>query len=178
MPVCDAAPVSATPLPPLPAGIEIRVADPSKHELIGELTAEAYREHGVGEAYLEQVRDVGRRAAEAVVLVAVTPEGAVAGAVTYVPGPGPYATFDDDREAGIRMLAVAPGWRRRGVGRALVQACVARARAEGRARLSLHTMTTMTAAHELYRALGFRRAPEIDDQVTPEVLLLGYVLDL
>lgn len=170
--------MSSTSLPPLPAEVEVRLAEPSEHEYIGDLTARAYREHGVGEAYLEEVRDVARRAAEAVVLVAVTPEGSVAGAVTYVPGPGSYATFDDDREAGIRMLAVAPDWRRRGVGRALVEACVARARAEGRLRLSLHTMTTMTAAHALYSNLGFRRAPEIDSQVTPEVLLLGYVLDL
>ena len=178
MGLCDAAPVSSAPLPPLPTGLEIRAAEHEEHRQIGELTAEAYRQHGVSENYLDDIRDVARRAAAAVVLVAVGPEGGVAGAVTYVPGPGPYATFDDDREAGIRMLAVAPEWRRRGVGRALVQACIARARAEGRARLSLHTMTSMTAAHELYRTLWFRRAPETDHQVTPEVLLLGYVLDL
>jgi ribosomal protein S18 acetylase RimI-like enzyme len=102
----------------------------------------------------------------------------VAGAVTYVPGPGPYATFEDDQEAGMRMLAVAPEWRRRGVGRALVEACIARARSEGRTRLSLHTMPTMTAAHELYQTLGFRRAPENDRWVSADVPILGYALDL
>ena len=168
----------STPLPPLPPGVEIRLAEPEEHRRIGELTAEAYRQHGVRGAYLDEIRDVARRAAEAVVLVAVKVDGTVAGAVTYVPGPGPYATFEDDREAGMRMLAVAPEWRRRGVGRALVHACIARARREGRTRLSLHTMPSMTAAHELYGTLGFRRAPENDRLVADDVLILGYVLDL
>lgn len=158
--------------------IEIREAGAGELAALAEMTAEAYSLHGVGDDYLAEIRNIAPRAADAVVLVAVDDGGRLAGGLTYVPGPGPYATFDDDDEAGIRMLVVAPEHRRRGVGRALVKACLQRARADGRARVSLHTMTSMTAAQQLYRSLGFRRAPETDLWPVPEVQLRGYVLDL
>ncbi len=157
--------------------IEIREAGVDELEALAELTAAEYARHGVTDDYRAQILDIGRRAAVAVVLVALD-DGELAGGLTYVPGPGPYATFDREDEAGIRMLAVAPSHRRRGVARALVDACLERARAEGRTRISLHTMTTMTAAQSLYRSMGFRRAPETDLTPVPDIPLLGYVLDL
>ena len=36
----------------------------------------------------------------------------------------------------------------------------------------------MTAAHALYRGLGFRRAPDRDWEVEPGIQLLGFELDL
>lgn len=111
------------------------------------------------------------------VLVAVDGEGRLAGGVTYVPGLGPYAEFDDPADAGLRMLAVATDHRGRGVGTALVQACIERARAEGRRRLWLHTTDDMADAQRIYARLGFHRAPAADLHLS-DIDLLAYVLEL
>ncbi len=128
------------------------------------------------EAYFAELADVARRAELAEVLVAVD-DGVVVGGVTYVPRPGPYAEFDDPQGAGVRMLAVAPAAQGRGVGTALIRACAARARAEGRARLWLHTTAQLVVAQRMYEREGFRRAPE-SDRHTGDLHLLAYVLDL
>ncbi len=62
----------------------------------------------------------------------------------------------------LRLLAVAPEARGHGVGRALVDACVARARAMGAPALGLHTSKTMRVAIGMYERMGFARAPEHD----------------
>ncbi len=157
---------------------ELRSADEAR--ALGALTVEVYT--GLaglapGSPYLDELGDVERRASAAVVLVAFDAEGGLAGGLTYVPGPGPYAEFDDPEGAGLRMLAVAPAHRNRGVGTALVRACIERARAEGRRRLWLHTTVDMRGAQRIYRRLGFRRAPEADRHL-PEAELMAYVLDL
>ena len=102
----------------------------------------------------------------------------IVGTVTYVPARSPYAEFDDDDAVGIRMLAVHPTAQRLGVGRALVEECLRLARAQGRARVVLHTTPWMTTAQRLYERLGFERAPERDWRPRPEVQLIGYVLEL
>ena len=64
--------------------------------------------------------------------------------------------------AGIRLLAVAPAARGRGIGKALTRHCIERARALGRAALVLHTTRAMQSAWRMYEQLGFRRSPELD----------------
>jgi len=112
------------------------------------------------------------------VLVAVDAEQRMVGGVTYLPGPGPLAPIADPDEAGVRYLAVAPGAQGRGVGAALVADCVERARAAGKARLSLHTTATMTAAQRLYERAGFGRRPDNDRTLDSGLRLLAYALDL
>jgi ribosomal protein S18 acetylase RimI-like enzyme len=127
--------------------------------------------------YLGELRDVSSRAREARVLVALR-EGALLGCVTYVPAAGGrYAEFHDPSAAGIRMLAVAPGARERGVGAALVHECLAQARADGRQRVILHTTHWMHAAHRLYEGLGFARRRQLDMDL-PQVYLVAYILEL
>ncbi len=127
-----------------------------------------------------ELRDVARRAREAVVLAAVDTEtGAVIGCATYVPGPeSPWAELLEPGEVGIRMLAVDPGARGRGAGTALTRACVDRARAEGRRRVVLHTLSFMTAAQRIYRSLGFREIPDRSWEPVPGIFLLAFGLDL
>jgi ribosomal protein S18 acetylase RimI-like enzyme len=167
--------------------VEIRVIAPgtfSSAELaqLGEIVVRAYRAIGALEGddeYVPELRDVERRAAEAVVLAAV--DGATdapLGCVTYVPdAANAWAEHLRDGEAGIRMLAVEPAAQGRGVGTALIAACLDRARADGRRAVFLHSLPVMEGAQRIYARLGFRRVPE-RDWLFPEFRLMGFVLDL
>ncbi len=158
---------------------EIREARPREFRGIAELAEAAYRalDGHFEEDYARELRDVHGRAASACVLVA-DDAGRVVGTVTYVPGPGPFAEFDGADEVGIRMLAVDPAVQGRGIGTALVEACIERAHADGKSRIVLHSTPWMTAAHRIYEKIGFRRAPEIDLLPYPSIPLQAFVLDL
>jgi ribosomal protein S18 acetylase RimI-like enzyme len=160
--------------------IEIREARPDELPAAGEVVVEAYLTlpGARRRAYLDEVRDAVGRARHCPVLVAVDQGGRVVGSVSYVPGPGnPFAELERDGEAGFRMLGVAPDARGRGIGRRLVEACIGRARADGRFGISILSTPAMTAAHALYRDLGFVREPERDREL-PEVTLLAFRLPL
>jgi ribosomal protein S18 acetylase RimI-like enzyme len=162
--------------------VRIRPARPGEYDEVGELVLAAYQTvpgYHAEPGYEADLRDAAHRAEVAVVLVAVDAEGRIQGAVTYVAGPdNEYAEWADQDAAGFRMLAVAPAAQRRGVGEALVRACIDRARSEGRGRLVLHSTPSMTAAHRLYERHGFRRAPDRDFTPVPGVRLLGFELSL
>jgi ribosomal protein S18 acetylase RimI-like enzyme len=55
----------------------------------------------------------------------------------------------------VAKMAVADGYKGRGLGRALMTACVDHARAAGAPRLYLETNSSLDAALGLYRAFGF-----------------------
>lgn len=160
----------------------VRPVRPEEHAALGELTVAAYATVGLDaedDDYAAELRDVAARVAGAEVLVARDDGGPLLGGVTYVPGPqSPLAEFTEPGAAGIRMLAVAAEARRRGVGEALTRACVERACAAGRAEVLLHSTDRMTAAHRLYRRLGFERVPSIDWEAAPGLWLRGFRLRL
>jgi ribosomal protein S18 acetylase RimI-like enzyme len=60
------------------------------------------------------------------------------------------------RKAYLDHLVVAPAWRRRGIGRALMEHAIQEARAAGASRIDLTANAQKQAGHALYRALGFR----------------------
>jgi ribosomal protein S18 acetylase RimI-like enzyme len=62
-------------------------------------------------------------------------------------------------------LAVAPQWRRRGIGRCLLGAAVARAEQSGHPEVSLSVMRD-NPARELYLQAGFRRVAVVDGSWT------------
>jgi ribosomal protein S18 acetylase RimI-like enzyme len=161
----------------------IRPARPEEYGPLGELTVAAY--HSIPDVtsnqdvYDRQLRDVATRAEVSCVLVAVGLGDELLGGVTYVRGPDdPYSEELAEGEAGMRMLAVDPVCRGRGIGRALTQACLDRAREAGRERLVLHTGAWMPAAIRLYERIGFVRVPEIDFTPAPGIDLIGYVFNL
>jgi ribosomal protein S18 acetylase RimI-like enzyme len=171
------------PMAASPMAIQIREARPEEYEAIGELTVAAYSifpEAVEDDGYRAELRDVGRRAALCPIYAAIdAATGRVLGGAMYVAGPGNrYAESERPDEAGIRMLAVAPDAQGRGVGTALTQALIDRARADGRKRIALLSLTSMTTAHRLYERLGFRRAPDRDWEFEPGRGLLGFELDL
>jgi ribosomal protein S18 acetylase RimI-like enzyme len=65
-------------------------------------------------------------------------------------------------EAELQLLAVHPDARGRGLGKALVEAGVAHARARGWQRIVLSTQPRMQAARAIYEACGFTRLPARD----------------
>jgi ribosomal protein S18 acetylase RimI-like enzyme len=151
---------------------------PEEYARVGDLTVAAYEALGPIGEYADTLRDVAHRAAHAAVLVAVAPSGEVLGSVTNVPDGGPYGELAEPGEAEFRMLAVDPAAQGRGVGAALVRACVDDARRRGRRRLVLSSGTWMTAAHRIYERLGFIRLPDRDWSPLPGIELTAYGLDL
>jgi GNAT superfamily N-acetyltransferase len=62
----------------------------------------------------------------------------------------------------IRMLAVTPKARGKGVATALIYECILRAKAKGFQSIGLHTGDFMDSAMNLYKRLGFKRLPQFD----------------
>ena len=83
-------------------------------------------------------------------------EGQIVGAVAYV-GPGaPKAEFFRPEWPIMRMLIVAPDSRGRGIGRALAEECLRRAKRDGAPVFALHTSELMQVALPMYQRMGFR----------------------
>lgn len=76
----------------------------------------------------------------------------------------------------LRLLAVPSKVRGQGVGEALVEACIERARHLGAAAIGLHTSDSMRAAIRLYERMGFVRVPEQDFQPAGAELVKAYQL--
>jgi GNAT superfamily N-acetyltransferase len=162
--------------------VVVREATPAEYEALGALTVAAYavytEAHEDG-TYTAELRDVAGRSRACPIYVALDDgSGRVLGGAMYVPGPGnPYAEVEREDEAGFRMLAVAPEAQGRGAGTALVEALMARARADGRRGMALLTLASMTTAHRIYGRLGFHRDSARDWRVEPGFVLLCFAID-
>ena len=160
----------------------IRPALDSELDDAGHLTAESFITDGHtprGGDYEPRLRDGRDRARHAELLVAVDPEtGALLGSVTFAPPDSPYADLARGQEGEFRMLAVRPAARGRGVGEALVRACLDRARELGLTRVVMSTQESMVHAHRIYERLGFVRTPERDWSPVPGIDLLTYAIEL
>ncbi len=129
----------------------------------------------VWKRYLVSMADAAGRVADGGILLVAVEDGRVVGTVTLYLGPGSEQWRAGD--AMFRFLAVDPAARRRGIGRALFQACLDRARAAGKGRMALHTTEWMAAARAMYERAGFRREPEGDAQL-PGVTIIAYAAEL
>ena len=76
------------------------------------------------------------------------------------------------------MLAVAPGAQGRGVGSALVRACLERASVERCTALAICTRDTNDRAIRMYERFGFVREPDRDWTPEPDIKLLALRLSL
>jgi len=92
-----------------------------------------------------------RRYAHAAVYVAETADGVV-GRLSLARDPHPASAHVADLG-----LMVAAGWRRRGIGRALLEEAVAWAREAGISKLELHVFPHNDPALALYESFGFVR---------------------
>jgi GNAT superfamily N-acetyltransferase len=169
-----------------PGGPSSRVAAPLVRPALdveldaaGAVVRAAYEADGLVDGdYLAVLADARDRARDAVVAVAVGPDGAVVGSVTFTLPGSRWSELARAGQAEFRMLGVLPGARGRGVGAALVDWCLHRARAAGAREVVISSAAAMTAAHRLYTTRGFTRRPELDWSPAPGVDLLGFGLEL
>ena len=144
----------------------VNLATAGDFEAIANLNVEAYREfagrmspdgwHGM-EASLRAIE--GR--AQSVQFLVMRNHGAIVGSVGYcAPGKGNPEIFPPDWAA-VLLLAVCPAHRGRGIARALISACLQRARHDAAKVIGLYTSELMTAAQQLYESFGFHRESEL-----------------
>lgn len=158
------------------SSFSIRPARPEEYPRLGQLLVDAYARlpgmPGPGEQpeYYATLADIGRRAGNPAITVfaAVDGSGEVLGSVDFIEDPRQYgsggAVGHLAGAAGIRLLAVGPAARGKGLGKALTRFCIDRARELGRTSVILHTTKAMQVAWAMYEQLGFERFPDIDFQ--------------
>ena len=126
-------------------------------------------------AYRQNIVETLARPAPALQLVAEDADAVVGTVLLYPAASGTgYARPWPE----VRLLAVTPPARGRGIAGALVRECIGRARASGAGVLSLRTTDFMQVAMAMYERLGFVHAPEIDLRPAPGIVIKGYRLDL
>jgi len=169
---------------PDPMSLRIRDARADELDTVAGVMVAAYEEYiprdATGDllAFRDEIRDVRSRQAHATLIVAAEGDR-ILGAVTYFPDGG------KDTHAGwprgwavIRLLAVDPMARGRGIGRALTEECIRRARANGARAVGLHTTMFMAVARAMYERMGFVRVPRFDFTPMPGILVMAYQLTL
>lgn len=154
--------------------LTIRDLRPDESDALGRLLVDAYsRLEGFPTPaeqpkYYEMLADIGSFATRPAtrVLVALTPDGELAGGVVCFADMAQYGsggTATTVRNAsGIRLLGVDPKFRKTGAGRTLTNACIQLAREAGHDQVILHTTQAMQIAWGLYESLGFTRSDDLD----------------
>ncbi len=161
--------------------MRLRRATEADHEAIGEVTVAAYTEYSKATegGYIDHLRDAATRDREAELWLAEDEEtGEVLGTVTLCPVGSPWREIGADDEAEFRMLGVGPNAQRRGVGSALMDLVVRRAREDGMAAIVLSSLEDMTAAHRIYERQGFERVPDRDWSPVHGVDLIAFRKEL
>lgn len=159
--------------------VTIRKARDDELDIVASLTVDAYAEYAAAMSpdawsmFAHDIANVRGRTGEGELLVAER-DGRLVGAVTLFRN---WRGAQQDA-AGIRMLAVPPAERGAGIGRALMEHCVATARADGKRRVVLTVTQEMETARDLTEKMGFVRAPELDHEPAPGVRLQGFALEL
>jgi len=166
--------------------LHVRDARPADRSTIEAVTISAYQQYaelipayweGYRENILATLADV-----QQVQQIVAEQDGTIVGAVLLYPAGTAVATSADAVVSAsapeVRLLAVEPAARGHGVGAALMDECIRRARQIGATALTLHTADIMQAALRLYERLGFQRAAELDFEPLPGAAIKGYRLRL
>jgi GNAT superfamily N-acetyltransferase len=129
------------------------------------------------EAYDHEIGDIASRLDVTEVIVAEL-HGRIVGCVTYIADAhNPFAEHGDTGAATFRYFGVDPAVQGVGIGTAMVSYVIERARADGKERIRMHTLTMMRSAMRLYERFGFRRDPAFDGN-WDGIIGLAYVLPL
>lgn len=167
----------------------IRDLQPDEATVLGTLMVGVYGDlegfptAGQQPEYYRRLANIGDYAAQpgARVLVAVSRAGQLLGGVVYFGDMRQYgaggAAVRVPNASGMRLLAVAPEARGRGVGKALTAACIELARQAGHGRVILHSTRAMQVAWDMYERMGFQRASGLDF-LWGDLPVYGFDLDL
>lgn len=156
----------------------LRPARPDEYARVGDLTVDAYRRGGAltddDGPYVALLRDAGRRAQDAELLVAVPDDdpGRIWATVTVCRPGRPWAEIAQPGEVELRMLAVAADRQGTGVARQVVE--LVRQRCAPGEAIVVSVIWFNEAAHRLYRSLGFDRLPGRDIEPEPGIRLQAY----
>jgi ribosomal protein S18 acetylase RimI-like enzyme len=162
----------------------LRDARPDEFDAVARLLRDAYWQYEklmpaeAWQHYLRDIMDVRSRLDVAELIVAEV-DSEIAGTVTLYPrAAGSAVEGWPGGWAGVRLLAVHPSCRGRGIGRALMDECIRRGRARGIHTIGLHTTVMMEVARGMYERMGFVRVPEYDFHPRPDIVVMAYRLDL
>ncbi len=152
----------------------VRNAKPSEFEEIGKLMVQVYSQlEGFPKeteqpAYYKMLANIGEltKKPETELLVAVSPEGKIAGGIVYFSdmkfyGSGGTATKEQNA-SGFRLLAVAPSTRGQGIGKLLTNECIRKAKEKQHRQIVIHTTKAMQVAWKMYENIGFKRSEDLD----------------
>jgi GNAT superfamily N-acetyltransferase len=152
----------------------VRNAKPEEFEGIGKLMVRVYSQlegfpkESEQPGYYRMFANIGEFAnnAETEILVAVSSEGKIDGAVIYFSdmkyyGSGGTATREQNA-SGFRLLAVDPLTRGYGIGKLLVMECIRKAKEKKHSRVIIHTTKAMRTAWKMYENIGFERSGNLD----------------
>lgn len=167
----------------------IRKAHVSEFEAIGKLMVRVYS-HLEGfpkpsdqPDYYRMLANVGEltKKPSTELLVAVSPEGSIAGCVVYFSdmqyyGSGGTATKEKNA-SGFRLLAVDNAIRGHGVGKLLTNECIRKAKEKKHANVVIHTTKAMQTAWKMYEKIGFKRYEDLDF-LQGELPVFGFRLKL
>lgn len=161
----------------------VRRAEPAEYDAVADIVDAAFLAGPYGHLPITPERrrlqrDSAGRAAAGALLVAVGAGGELLGTSTLLragTGDSRLAVAD---EAELRLLAVAPAARGRGVGELLVHGSVAEARGWGASAVVLDTGALNLPAQRLYERAGFRRVPRRETAYENAALGMPVVYEL
>jgi GNAT superfamily N-acetyltransferase len=146
----------------------------SEFEEIGNLLVEVYSKldgfpkQNEQPDYYNMLKNVGEWTKKPCteLLIALSSEGKIAGAVVYFSdmqyyGSGGTAT-EEQNASGFRLLAVTPSFRGNGIGKLLTNECIRKARLNGNSQVIIHTTKAMQTAWKMYETIGFKRSEDLD----------------
>lgn len=166
--------------------VKIRKALGNEVEMIREQRVKAYEEHAqnIPEGHWDALRkSISSDADEqmGVELLVAELDGEVVGSVALFPSKSDaYKGLADMLDyPEIRMLAVTPQSRCKGVAKALIKECILRTKVSGSKYIGLHTADFMKTAMRLYERMGFIRMPQFDFQPADDgIIVKAYRLSI
>ncbi|MEC0175291.1 GNAT family N-acetyltransferase [Paenibacillus favisporus] len=167
-----------------PEELILRDAKDSERELIAEVMLESYQQYAFDmpqerwEQYRDSIRNSVYGNAPYARIVAEI-DGRIVGSVQmFLSSEAAYGNPEMGIHSPIiRLLAVHPSARGRGVATALIREAARRALELGATTVNLHTSDMMASAVKLYEKLGFQRHYETDT-TNGETLVKGYRIDV
>ena len=167
------------------ADLRVRDALPGEEATIRALTLRSYAEYAsimtpTAWAGLEQAVLTALSTPDAAERIVAEMDDGLVGSVRLYPAStnAYHGAVDGIAWPEVRLLAVAPEARGKGVAAALMDECIRRARLAGASELGLHTSDSMKVAIRIYEQMGFERAPEHDFQPPGAELVKAYRLRL